>query len=683
MSFLYPTFLFALFAVLIPVIIHLFNFRTYKTVYFSNVQFLKDIKKETKSKSKLKNLLLLLLRILTISALIFAFAGPYIPEDEQNHASSQNLVGIYVDNSFSTQSESKYGKIIETEKKKALETAEAYPEDTKFLFLNNDFDLKHRRPISKEQLKEYVLNTKLSPVVRKASTIISKMQSNFRNFGKNKSNYTIYYFSDFQKTSSDLPEIKIDSNAHLVFIPVLTENEANLFIDSLWFENPNRPLNQADKLYFSITNTSDKSYTQMPVKLFINDSIKASGSFDIEPHSQTSEFIQFTNSETGIIDGRLEISDFPVSFDNVFYFSFTLTKTHKILILKENGFDESFVSTVFTGLKNVEIKTSSPAKINSLNLNDYNAVISVGLHEISAPLKAAFTDFTEAGGSLVIFPKINCNTNTYNDFFNAANLNYITGFDTAKTDIGRINYKSEVMQNVFKKEEKNIDLPYIAKRIIFSNLTNVDEEVILYSEKNDKLLFAADVNKGKVFVFAQNADASSGNLVYHPLWVSLLYNMVFYNAAGKDIYYTAGSDFSIKLNAENAGRENVFRIIDKQKKKEIIPQAINTEGNRYKLLINDLIQMPGQYKIVSGKNTVKGIALNYDRRESYLEKYSEEALNSFISESALRISLLKPQKALFKENVMSRRRGTPLKNIFLAAALLFIALEIALIKFLK
>jgi hypothetical protein len=50
MQFLHPAFLFALGALAIPVIIHLFNFRRFKTVYFSNVSFLKEIKEETSSR---------------------------------------------------------------------------------------------------------------------------------------------------------------------------------------------------------------------------------------------------------------------------------------------------------------------------------------------------------------------------------------------------------------------------------------------------------------------------------------------------------------------------------------------------------------------------------------------------------------------------------------------------------
>ena len=79
MTFLYPAFLFGLFALAIPVIIHLFNFRRFKKVYFTNVRFLKELKQETESKSKLKHLLNLISRLLALSCLVLVFAQPVIP----------------------------------------------------------------------------------------------------------------------------------------------------------------------------------------------------------------------------------------------------------------------------------------------------------------------------------------------------------------------------------------------------------------------------------------------------------------------------------------------------------------------------------------------------------------------------------------------------------------------------
>ncbi|MBL0342555.1 MAG: BatA domain-containing protein [Bacteroidetes bacterium] len=75
-SFVFPGFLLASALIAIPLIIHLFNFRRFKKVYFTNVKFLKELKEETSSRSKLKHLLVLLARMLAVIFLVLAFAQP-------------------------------------------------------------------------------------------------------------------------------------------------------------------------------------------------------------------------------------------------------------------------------------------------------------------------------------------------------------------------------------------------------------------------------------------------------------------------------------------------------------------------------------------------------------------------------------------------------------------------------
>ena len=70
MQFVNPLFLIALSALAIPILIHLFNFRKYKKVYFTNVHFLQEIQQETKKQSQLRQLLILLARLLAIAALV-------------------------------------------------------------------------------------------------------------------------------------------------------------------------------------------------------------------------------------------------------------------------------------------------------------------------------------------------------------------------------------------------------------------------------------------------------------------------------------------------------------------------------------------------------------------------------------------------------------------------------------
>jgi len=99
MSFVYPQFLFGLLALGIPIIIHLFNFRKARKIYFSSNQFLLNIKKATSTKLKLKHYLILLSRLLFIFFLVITFAQPFIPAKEKNIQSNQAI--IYLDNSFS------------------------------------------------------------------------------------------------------------------------------------------------------------------------------------------------------------------------------------------------------------------------------------------------------------------------------------------------------------------------------------------------------------------------------------------------------------------------------------------------------------------------------------------------------------------------------------------------------
>src|SRR5436190_24196084 len=105
MSFLYPSFLFGLIAVSIPIIIHLFNFQRPKKVLFTNINFLKLVKENTSSKLKLKHILILVSRICFISFLVLAFAQPFIQSNKASDLKGSRLVSIYTDNSFSMETD--------------------------------------------------------------------------------------------------------------------------------------------------------------------------------------------------------------------------------------------------------------------------------------------------------------------------------------------------------------------------------------------------------------------------------------------------------------------------------------------------------------------------------------------------------------------------------------------------
>ena len=125
-----PQLLYFLFAIAIPILIHLFNFRKHKTIYFSSIRFLKEIKEYNRKRSNLRNLLILLSRILAISFLVLAFAKPYIPLESQNKT-TENIF-IYIDNSFSMDAENENGRLLAIAKEKARSIINAYPSESNF-----------------------------------------------------------------------------------------------------------------------------------------------------------------------------------------------------------------------------------------------------------------------------------------------------------------------------------------------------------------------------------------------------------------------------------------------------------------------------------------------------------------------------------------------------------------------
>jgi hypothetical protein len=132
MRFIYPEFLFALSALAIPIIIHLFNFRRFKKIYFTNVRFLREIKQDTQSKSRLKHLLILISRLLAVAFLVFAFAQPFIPSGFQRTSGGNERISIYIDNSYSMDAVGKTGNLLEMAKKKAREISSAYKPSDQF-----------------------------------------------------------------------------------------------------------------------------------------------------------------------------------------------------------------------------------------------------------------------------------------------------------------------------------------------------------------------------------------------------------------------------------------------------------------------------------------------------------------------------------------------------------------------
>ena len=171
MLFTNPLILWGLLAVLIPIIIHLFNFQRYKKVYFTNVRFLQQLQQQSRRQSVLRHWLALLFRILAIAFLVLAFAKPYIPSTLGSFPEASGAVGIYIDNSFSMETEGYKGFLIDEALDKAKDIVANHSRSDKFNLLTNDFMGIHHRLVAGDELVNFLDQTEISPSVKNIAEV--------------------------------------------------------------------------------------------------------------------------------------------------------------------------------------------------------------------------------------------------------------------------------------------------------------------------------------------------------------------------------------------------------------------------------------------------------------------------------------------------------------------------------
>jgi hypothetical protein len=681
MSFTYPAFLFALSAIAIPIIIHLFNFRKFKTVYFSNVRFLKEVKQETQAKSKLKHLLVLISRILAILFLVLAFAQPFIPVENKKVIPGEKAVSIFIDNSFSMDAINKSGRLLDDAKKRALEIAAAYKPSDRFQLLTNDFEGRHQRLVNKEEFVELVDEVKISSSSRSLSEVGSRafdvlQQSGIRN-------KVMFVLSDFQKSVSDLEKIKNDTSISVRFIPLVANEKSNVFVDSCWFETPVRQYNQVENLHVKIRNMSENVLENSSVRLFINGVQKTPASFSIDKDSETEIVLSFVSREPGIQHCRVEISDYPVTFDDKFYFTFEVAKNIPVLCI--NGEQESpFINKLFSDSLFI-FRNASEKQLDYSILSSNKLILLNGLKVISSGLAQELKRFMSNGGSVVVFPSADSDLASYKESALLAQANYPERLDTVDTKVERINLEHIIYKDVFEKKTfsaGNLDLPVVNSHFSFSKLSRSNEEYLLKLLNGEIFFSASEVGKGKLYQCASPLDPSAGNFVKHAIFVPTMYQVAIFSQGSQPMFLTIGNNEAIETNRVLTG-ENVFHLRSTDNSFDLIPES-QVADLKTIILPHGQITEAGSYDLYAGNEKILGASFNFDRKESVPDYYTSIELKDKLSGlNYNNMSVLEVTEQNLGASLSELDQGKKLWKLCVVLALLFLACEVLLLRFMK
>jgi len=663
MKFLYPQFLYALAAILIPIIIHLFNFRKFKTVYFSNVRFLKDIKKETKAHSQLKHLLILLSRILAISALVFAFAQPYIPVNN-TIIHDKYAVSIYIDNSFSMNAENENGQLLSIAKDKARIITESYKSTDDFNILTNDLKGKHQRIINKQLILDEIDEVESSPNLNLISDIINKQQNILNS--SNAKEKTIYIISDFQEITSNINDLELDSNINIRLLPLSRNEMSNIYIDSCWLNTPNPIVGEEINLKARLKNIGQKK-TDFSINLSINNQPKAIANTDIS-NEKIIDFY-FVCDSIGWKEGKITLTDFPIQYDNDFYFSFEIKDDILVQSLYQEQENKS-LNKLFNKDENIKYSTQKISQLNYDNLMLQQLIILTEINEITSGLSRTLNNFVEKGGSLLVFPSEKINYKDYQLFLNSFNANYYISLNESPIKISRLNDKHSIFDGVFEKLNEKLNFPQIKKYFKITKFTKTEMSSLLDFENDQSVIGEYNYKKGKLYLSSIGISDSFSNFNKHALFVPILYNIASHSSIKQSLYYFIGEKYiqsNFKLSSDK-----IYSIENNEI--SFIPEL-----QIDKLGVYDQIKQQGHYDLTENNKKLSGLTFNYKRIESNLKLLELKKIKNISSKHKNILTLTNKNKTLAKE-IKEINNGKTLWKLCIIFTLIFLAIETIIIK---
>ncbi|UOE47754.1 BatA domain-containing protein [Mucilaginibacter sp. SMC90] len=674
MQFIFPAFLFGLLSLTIPVIIHLFHMRRYKKVYFSNVQFLKNIQQKQSSRKNLKRRMILLTRVLALTFLVLAFAKPYIPsKSNSNEVNRQHTVSVFVDNSYSMETINREGTLLDEARRRAKELASGYSLNDRFQLLTHDFEGAHQRLLSRKEFFDEVDKIKISPQSRKIQQIIDRQQSLLNTQpGTVKE---IFVISDFQKNLLSSQPVKTDKNIPVRLIKLKAASMPNVTVDSAWLVSAVHSPGAGEKLIVTLHNYADEKAEKVPLKLIINGIQKSLGSFTIKGRSIQNDTLSFSGLQAGWQSAEIQLQDNPVTFDNHFYLTFKVEPQMPLLLI-DGGIPNRYLTAVFGSDPFFKSETVHDGNVDYARLATYPFIVLTDVKSISVGLAQQLQVYVKKGGTLAIFPADGADLPSYRALLQPMGVNFPEALMTDMGRVATINLQSKVFKNIFEQLPQNPDLPMVLKFYRLSTNSSLAGERLFDMPGRQPFLADYTSGKGLVYISAVPLNDAYSNLPHHALFVPLMYKMALLSGREQPLFYTIGQDESIETLPIQASDRTIIKLV--KPKQIIIPDLRQQEGSTL-LYFSDQVHEPGTYNLMKQDSIFSKLAFNNSRSESDLSYLTDSELKTSVpGKYNLVMSATGPLSS--KDTVAKASLGLELWKFCLIISLICLGAEMLLVR---
>lgn len=642
MQFKHPEIFYFLFLLVIPILVHLFQLRKFKTEYFTNVKFLKELIVQTRKSSKIKKYLLLATRLLLLTFLIFAFVQPFFKAKDSQNAT--NELYIILDNSFSMQAKGKKGELL---KRAVQDLLEHTPENVNFSLItcSENYWNTDIKSIQKE-----LQNLKYSASPFKLDNLLAKIKAHKSAFNKD-----IVIITDAVGLEpNQVKGIKEDEN--LYFILPEAEKKDNIAIDSVY-------INQTMDNFYEIAVKMDafgEDFKDIPIALYNKNKLIAKTLVNFETKNKT---INFTIPKEDF-HGYVSIADNSLDYDNTYYFSLSKPQKSNVISIGDSE-KRNFLSRIYTSKEfNYTNYTLQSLDYNLLDKQD--AIILNELKDIPQALETTLKTFSEKGGNIVLIPSTESSINRLNTFLSNFGGIQFKSLETSEKIVTKINFSHPLFSSVFEKKVDNFQYPNTKSSFEISNSAPI---ILGYSDQTS-FLSAIQNSVGSIYIFSAAIDKQNSNFQNSPIIVPTFYNMG-QNAQKAGITALIIDENKPFIIETLLGKDEIVSV--KNDKESFIPvqQILN---NKVKLSFKDNPKASGNFSVFNNNQRIENISFNYDRTESNLVNINTDTADEFKEISSV--------DSIF-DTLQSNRADNQLWKWFVILALLFVVLEVLIQKFVK
>ena len=642
MQFKNPEILYFLFLLILPILVHLFQLRRFKKQEFTNVKLLKELQIQTRKSATIKKWLLLVTRLLLLTALIFAFAQPFFKAKDFDKKNNELI--LVIDNSFSMQAKGKSGELL---KRTIQDILEKTPEDQQLSVLTNDenFYDTNIKNIQKELQNLNYTATPFNP-----AAIITRIEAKKPGIPKD-----ILFISDAVGLKEEL-KTNLSETSSIYYQTVEAKETNNMAIENVQIS---QVLDQFYELKISIKSYGDFE-NEVPISMY--NGKKLVGKALISKEKLQKEIV-FTIPKKDF-HGYVSIQDNSLEYDNSFYFSISKPQKSNVIAVG-NSTKNNFLSRIYTS----EEFNFTATELNTLNYNaidDADAIILNELPTIPNALSVTLKNYYSKGGSIIFIPDVTGSESNYNLFLrNFSNIS-LSEKTTKEKQITQISFNHPIYTNVFDKKVSNFQYP---KTNASFTLNGSNLPVLQYEDKG---IFLGNVtNKlGNLYFFSTSISKENSNFQNSPLIVPTFYNMgQNNNKSGLNAFIIGNNNYTI-IN-ETIAKDNVLSVTNTENSFIPMQQILN---NKIKLTFGNYPEKSGNYEVLKNKESLKNISFNYPRNESDLSQINTDYFDSCTEVNAV---------STFYSDIHSSRTSNEVWKYFIFATLLLLLVELLIQKIVK